>query len=84
MSEWKPISTAPMDGTRVRLRTMGGFELVGFFTGGFVNSGEQDCGCWQAAEEGKHPKCWTDGVCWASNDECLPSDPPTEWAPCHA
>ena len=39
----------------------------------------RDCDTWAAEDEGIHPPCWTDGLCWASNEDGEPSDQPVKW-----
>lgn len=77
---WLPMETAPVDGTEIRLRLKSGREITARMQPGFIGSDEQDCSCWVCVDD-KHPKSWTDGACWASNDEEKPSDPPTRWQP---
>lgn len=36
---------------------------------------------WVCAEEGTAPPSWTDGQCWALNEDNEPSDPPMWWQP---
>lgn len=79
--DWQPIETAPKDGTEVQLRTLGGFELRGSWTNGLVGHDEEDAGGWCAAEGEEYPSCWTDGVCWAVNEDLMQSDAPTHWMP---
>lgn len=39
------------------------------------------CETWATAEEHepKCPACWTDGVCWGSNEDNKPSRQPVAW-----
>lgn len=37
------------------------------------------CHQWVAAIEGEHPPCWSDGACWASNEDEVASLQPTAW-----
>lgn len=76
---FNPIDTAPLDGTPVEVKTAGGFTFKAAFQDhGFMNELEEECGCWVAEGEGE-PECWTDGVCWESNADERPSDPPIGW-----
>lgn len=47
----------------------------------YVEDGEGGCTTWATAEEYEPaaPECWTDGVCWGSNDEGKPSRKPAAW-----
>jgi len=75
MNAWKPIVTAPKNGRHIALLTKYGIRVVGFW-----DNIDDDTYCWVATVDGEHPKCWTDGVCWASNEDDVPSDPPVLWA----
>jgi hypothetical protein len=79
VSAWENIRTAPRNETPVRVRTADGFELVARFIQGFISEDEEDCGGWVAEEDGVHPDDWCDGVCWSSNSDGNPSDPPVAW-----
>lgn len=76
---WHPIETAPLDGSCIWGRTQGGFELLMSWSDGFSDGDGNPCGCWVAWLEDQHPACWTDAICWAENEDCVPSDPPTHW-----
>lgn len=78
---WLPIETAPKDGTVIMLQTSGRHILAARWESGFINSDEEPCNCWVEAYEDTAPESWTDGVCWASNEDEEPSDPPIRWAP---
>jgi hypothetical protein len=73
--EWKPIETAPKDGTAVRLKTTKGHKV----NARWVLDGDYEG--WWATDEGKHPKCWSDGGCWQSNADEVPSAMPIGWRP---
>ena len=76
----EPIKTAPMDGTEITVKTAGGKTFRASWSWGFVvDEDEKDCEAWVAAHKGDHPPCWHDGICWASNEDLKPSDPPVEW-----
>ena len=34
---------------------------------------------WVACDQKEAPSCWTDGVCWTSNENDEPSAPVIEW-----
>lgn len=38
-------------------------------------------GVWSAADLVVRPPCWTDGICWQSNEDGEPSDPVVAWWP---
>lgn len=46
-----------------------------------VDEDGENVDAWAATAEDFHPPCWTDGVCWASNEDGVPSDPPVMYAP---
>lgn len=78
--EWQPISTAPRDGTAIQARIPGhGSDNVIAWIGDLLDKNNQFCGGWSFASEQEPPDCWTDGICWASNEDGLPSVRPTEW-----
>ena len=81
VSAWQPIETAPKDGTVVRLKTKDGRMLRASFQWGLENGLGDECGAWFAEDEYEQPPSWTDGICWASNEDEVPSDPPTNWMP---
>ena len=81
MSKWQPIETAPRNGVVVRLKTKGDRTLRASFQWGLENGLGDECGGWFAEDEDEQPPSWTDGICWASNEDERPSDPPIHWMP---
>lgn len=82
MSEWKDISTAPKDGTIIQALIPGyGTDNLIAWHDGFACEDGRSCGAWEWMEESEPPPCWTDGVCWAVNEDGLPSVGPTHWTP---
>lgn len=81
MSEWQPIETAPRDGTAILVKTVGDHYLEAYWGDSLMNKAEHFCSGWFANKEDNHPACWTDGVCWESNADEEPSDPPILWTP---
>jgi hypothetical protein len=45
----------------------------------WVEDGERGGWAWTAINDWEAPKCWTDGVCWASNEDGVPSKQPRHW-----
>lgn len=83
MSEWRPMETAPRDGTCIQVRVPGqGSDYVVRWYGGFVTD-FNDCegAAWIIADEQEPPDGWCDGVCWAVNSDLEPSTPPDAWKP---
>ena len=80
--EWQPIETAPRDGTpfQARIPSFGDDNIIAW-TNGLLDGSENECGGWFFAEEQEPPECWTDGVCWAVNEDGFPSVAPTHWMP---
>jgi len=72
---WRPIATAPRDGTPVRLRTADGCIVFAQW------AQVEDFQTWLAVTEAAHPPSWDDGVCWDLSADGEPSDPPTHWLP---
>jgi len=75
---YKPMADAPLDRTII-LKTWRGKSFPARWRDGFLDSEERDCGCWTAEEEGNHPACWDDGVCWESNADGMHSEQPIGW-----
>lgn len=79
---WRPIATAPKDGTPIQARIPGhGEDNIIAWWGGLVGEGGDECSAWTMVEDQEPPDCWTDGVCWAVNEDGLPSAQPTHWKP---
>ena len=79
---WQPIATAPKDGTPIQARIPGhGEDNIIAWWGGLVGEGGEECSAWTVADDQEPPDCWTDGVCWAVNEDGLPSAQPTHWKP---
>ncbi len=79
MTDWRPMHEMPSalrDGRPVRLLLASGFELLACLEDGFMGDG---CGVAWVADPVEAPDCWTDGVCWASNEAEVPSDQPTHY-----
>lgn len=83
MAKWLPIEDAPMN-TTVRVRAGGKTFLARLVPNASVTEDGEDCDQWQAEVEGKHPRCWSDGACWASNADQVESAQPTHWQPADA
>ena len=82
MSDWQPIETAPKDGTPIQAHIPGhGDKNIIAWSFGFEDETGEDCAAWFIYDDKKPPKSWTDGVCWASNDDEKPSIKPTHWRP---
>jgi hypothetical protein len=79
MTDWQPIETYPNDGHPVQVRTRGGYVLKAFLGSCICEGPEGPVDAWAASIEGDNPPCWTDGICWESNEDEKPSDPPVEW-----
>jgi len=78
---WKPIETAPSD-TPVIVITAEGRIFKAIYKPGVAENEQGSCGAWCTVEEtDPHPACWTDGMCWASNEDGVPSDAPAGWLP---
>jgi hypothetical protein len=76
---WRPIETAPKDGTPIQARIDGyGGDNIIAWSWGLRDSDDQDCGGWEYLT-GEPPQCWTDGVCWESNENRERSAQPTHW-----
>ncbi len=72
---WLPIKTAPY-GTPVVVLTERGQIFKA------QRDCIDDCPTWRTCEEWDVcPPCWSDGVCWGSNEDDEPSDPPEFWMP---
>lgn len=82
LKDWEDMKTAPRDRSEVDILTGDGFELLARFEPhGFMDMDGNDVGGWVAVVDGEHPECWTDGVCWASNEMEVESDQPVAWRP---
>lgn len=82
MSEWYGIDSAPKDGTAVQAKIPGhGSDNIIAWTDGLQDSNDQPAGGWQFVGDKEPPDCWTDGICWAVNEDGKASVQPTHWRP---
>lgn len=80
MADWQPIETAPRDGTSIQAKIPGhGSDNIIAWQGGFLDNEEKECGGWCFMSEQEPPDSWTDGVCWAENEDGVSSVSPTHW-----
>lgn len=79
VAKMQPIETAPKDGTAILVQTVARAFLIARWENGFQSPEDEPCQCWVEVFEETAPKSWTDGVCWARNEDDEPSDPPVSW-----
>lgn len=79
---WQSIDTAPTNGEWIQAEIPGhGSDNVIAWREGYLDSDNKDCGSWTFMTDQEPPQCWTDGVCWAVNEDGVPSVKPTRWKP---
>ena len=76
---WRAIDEAPFD-TPVEVLVGRRVIVAELRADHTVDADDNSVSQWVCVE-GKHPPCWSDGACWASNAELKPSLPPTAWRP---
>lgn len=78
--DWQAIETAPKDGTWIQAKIPGNGSdnIIAWIDGFYDEAGQSACG-WAFMTEQEPPECWTDGVCWESNEDCKKSVEPTHW-----
>ncbi len=83
MDDWRPIETAPRDGTWIQaeIPTYGSDYVIAWCDDHMLNSDGEPCGGWMIASEQEPPDCWTDGYCWEVNEDENRSIHPTRWKP---
>lgn len=75
------MDTAPRDGTPIQADIPdNGKDNVIAWQGGFLDADDQNCCAWVFVEDQEPPPCWTDGVCWESNEDGMPSIKPIAWS----
>lgn len=84
MDDFRDISSAPRDGTAILARIPGhgddnviSYEYIG-------DCATEDGGLawgWTFASDQEPPEDWSDGWCWESNEDGVPSTQPTHWKP---
>ena len=79
--DWQPIETAPLDGTAIQARIPGHGEdnIIAWQVDAFMDNAGDPCGGWAFVTDQEPPECWTDGICWATNEDGVPSVQPTHW-----
>ena len=76
------MEAAPKDGTPIQADIPGhGSDTIIRWTDGLVDSAGAPCGGWEMADDQEPPDSWTDGACWAVNEDGEPSIQPTRWKP---
>lgn len=77
MSAWYSIEIAPYN-EPVEIR-VGHMTIVARLLPDVSEDENGSCDQWAAEFEGEHPPCWSDGACWASNEDEIMSLQPTAW-----
>ena len=79
---WRSMENAPRDGTWIQAEVPGhNSDFVIAFIPGYVGDNDEDVGAWTIMTEQEPPDDWTDGVCWALNEDNKPSTLPSRWKP---
>ena len=78
---WQPIETAPMDGTAIQAKIPGhgADNVIAWQADALYDADGQPCGSWAFVTDQEPPECWTDGWCWAENEDGVRSAWPTHW-----
>lgn len=82
--EQRPMSEAPRDGTPILAEIPGnGRDNVIAWYGGYADANDEPCYCWVMVDDWAQepPESWTDGVCWGTNHDGVPSVQPVSWRP---
>lgn len=83
--DWQPMDTAPRDGTAIQAEIPGnGADNIIAWYGGLLDDNEDEVATWMFVEDQQPPPCWTDGICWKSNEDGTASVQPTRWKPLRA
>lgn len=83
VSDFQDITSAPRDGTSIQARIPGhGDDNIIMWLVDTVEGENGPCGCWVFANEDQEPpEDWSDGYCWAMNEDGERSTWPTHWKP---
>ena len=77
---WRPIETAPKDGTAIQAKIPNhGSDNIIAWLPGLLDSDGNTCSGWAFIEDQEPPDDWTDGVCWAVNEDGVASTQPSAW-----
>lgn len=77
---WLPMDAAPV-AEPVEIRAGGMVFKAMLVPDAALDTNENPCDQWQAAVEGEHPPCWSDGCCWTVNENEDRSAWPEAWRP---
>lgn len=77
---WCTIDSAPKDGTEVIVRVPGHGDYRVRWQAGFYGEDGGGGATWVCFDD-RAPVCWTDGVCWQTNEDDKPSKKPKYWRP---
>lgn len=81
-AEWKPIETAPRDGTAFQARIPShGDDNIIMWDCSIEHKDGDGWGTWMFASDQEPPDCWSDGWCWTENADGDQSVLPTHWKP---
>ena len=76
------MDSAPLDGTAIQAVIPGhGADNIIAWDDRLIDENGDDCGGWYIASDQEPPESWTDGVCWAQNEDGEQSVKPTYWKP---
>lgn len=82
MSGWRDIETDPPKYDEVVKVKAGHMTFRAVLRNNIAMDDEGvSCDQWEAAIEGEHPPCWSDGACWELNVDGYGSLQPEEWRP---
>lgn len=83
MSEWMSLETAPKDGTEIQAKIPGhgSDNVIAWVDQALFDTAGNFCSAWAFTRDQEPPDSWTDGYCWAVNEDGVRSVEPTHWKP---
>ena len=80
---WQSMDTATRDGTDIQAEIPGNGSdnVIAWQVDAFLDDAEETVGGWAFTTDQEPPDCWTDGICWAQNENGVASVQPTRWKP---